>query len=72
MTENKTNPMGEWKWEKYVALIAAGLMFVDACLVHSDEIPFWRTNSFIGAIGLGCMFYLSELRYRLFPDTRNN
>ena len=72
MTENKTNPMGEWSWEKYVAAIAAGLMLVDAFLVQSDQTPFWRTNSFIGAIGLGCMFYLSELRYRLFPDTRNN
>lgn len=72
MTGKKPNPMGEWKWEKHIPLIAAVLMIGDALSLHSDDVPFWRTNSFIAGIGLGCMFYLSEMRYRLFPDIRND
>ena len=71
MTDQKqTTRLGESKWEKYICLIGFALLFVDACL--EGGLVFWRTNSFIGALVFSNMFYLSEQRYRLFPDVRND
>ena len=71
MTDQKQpTALGEWKWEKYLCLIGFGLLLVDACL--DGGAVFWRTNSFIAALVFANGFYLSEQRYRLFPDVRND
>ena len=70
--QKKAKALGEWKWEKYICLIGMGLLLIDSYIVAGGLDGFWRTNSFIAALVFANMFYLSEQRYRLFPDVRSD
>lgn len=65
--------LGEWSWEKYLVLFAGIACLLDALVEQGlaiRSIP--RDGAFHSALLFFALFYLSELRYKLFPEVRNN
>jgi len=64
---------GEFRWEKWLSMVVGVL-----CLFDAFETNMWNPRAVIrdGAFHSGLLFlvffYLSEMRYRLFPDVRSN
>ena len=65
--------LGEWRWEAYICLIAALLCLYAVYAEHGFDLTEWiRDEAFISALLFGCWFYLSDLRYRLCKEVRND
>ena len=60
---------GEYRWEKYLAALG-GLVFVALALGQFSFIA-WP-DALELALLCFVLAYLSEFRYRLFPETRND
>lgn len=74
-TKVKGTAMGEWKWETKVCLVAMLVCFLIACTKHRenmDFVSFISDGAFHSTLLFGCWFYLSDLRYRLCKDVRND
>ena len=63
---------GEWSWEKYIPGVV-GLVCIGDAIVTSDGVRGFIRN---GALQTGLILivgaYVSELRYRLLKDVRND
>ena len=65
--------LGEWKWEKIIALVCALACLGDAVWTTKGRMHVLiRDGAFHSAMLWAVLFYLSEMRYRLFPDVRND
>jgi hypothetical protein len=62
--------MGEYKWEKYVAVGAAIICFADALWTSGTGMI--RDDIFQTGLLFLVLFYVSEFRYRFFRDVRND
>lgn len=80
--EKRSTLLGEWSWEKYVLLAAGTGCVIDAMVVSLGAEPplgivgilraLIRDGAFQTALLFGVLYHQSELRYRMFPDIRND
>lgn len=64
---------GEWSWEKYIAGLIGIVCLLDALISNDFGIrSVARDGAFHSALLFFLMFYLSELRYKLVLEARNN
>ena len=63
---------GEWSWEKYIPGVAGIAVLVYAVIEASSVGGFITSEAFQTSLLLFIGAYLSEMRYKLFPDLRNN
>jgi hypothetical protein len=65
--------LGEWKWEKPIPAVLALVFLGDALWTTTGRMHVLiRDGAFHSALLCALGFYLSEMRYRLFPDVRND
>jgi hypothetical protein len=65
--------VGEWSWEKYIVGVLGIACLVDALISNDFGLrSVARDGAFHSALLFLLMFYLSELRYKLVPEARNN
>ena len=67
--------MGEWKWEakfSFIAMLVCFLIAVWKQWSTKDFVSLISDGAFHSSLLFGCWFYLSDLRYRLCKDVRND
>ena len=71
MAKNKIT--GEARWEAYFSFVCAFLCFGVAVVKNKfDLLELIRDGAFISGLIFGCLFYLSDLRYRLRKEVRSD
>ncbi|HUP66014.1 MAG TPA: hypothetical protein VM557_12130 [Thermoanaerobaculia bacterium] len=72
VTRPKFRWQGEWSWEKYIPGVGGLAVLIYAILDAGSLDALLRSGLLHTALLLFIGAYLSEMRYRLFPDLRND
>jgi hypothetical protein len=64
--------LGEFSWGRNLLWATSVLCFIDAVWTSSGPSGLIRDGAFHSALLFGIAGYLSEIRYRFIPESRNN